>query len=98
MDLAKPNFSGEGWASELNDLMGEGDKVTYTMGQESFAPVSYNSFTVGPFSATTTIRKGETGEDAYYRCFKYLIQVFEVEFKLKKKMYFEHLGESGERE
>ncbi len=97
-EAPKPKFDQQGWGPGLGQNLDPGDKLTITLGQESFAPVAYNSFTVGPYSTTVTVRKGEGVEDAYLRAYQILSQIFEVEFKLKRKQYFQHLGESGERE
>lgn len=94
----KPKLEQQGWGPGLGQNFDAGDKFTFTFGAESFSPVAYNSFTVGPFSATVTVRKGEGVEDVYLRAYQILQQIFEVEFKLKRKQYFQHLGESGERE
>jgi hypothetical protein len=43
------------------------DKVTVCFGEEKFAPVQYHSFGIGPFFMTTTVRAGETPEEAMLR-------------------------------
>lgn len=97
-ELPTPKADQKGWAANLGGNLDPGDKLTVTLGAETFAPVAYNSFTVGPFSTTVTVREGEGVEDAYMRAHHILSQLFEVEFKLKRKQYFQHLGESGDRE
>jgi hypothetical protein len=47
-----------------------GQEVTVTYGRELFAPVQYNNFECGPYSATSTIREGETRMGAMKRVLK----------------------------
>lgn len=48
------------------------DTVTVTWGEEVFTPVPYNTFKVGPFTATTDVRAEETISDASDRLYKEL--------------------------
>lgn len=93
---AKVKFSDTGWGPELGSVLDPGDKFTFTKGAETFCPVPYNSFTVGPFSTTVTVRKGESMEEVYVRAYRFLMQVFEADFEIQKKQFWERLAESGE--
>lgn len=88
----------QGWGPGLGQNLDPGDKFTFTMGHESYSPVPYNSYSVGPFSVVITIRKGEGLEDAYLRAYQFLAQVFQIDFEIKRKQFFQRLGESGEKD
>ena len=51
-------------ASETEDAS---ETITVTWGEETFSPVQYNSFRVGPFSATARVLPGESRSDALRR-------------------------------
>jgi len=55
------------------------------MGAETFSPVQYHPFTVGPFSATTTIRPGETVKQATLRVYALLEILFRHDFDMKAR-------------
>lgn len=59
-----------------------GDSIGITLGAELYSPVKYNTFTVGPFSATVVVRPGETGADAAMRCYRVLLELNEAEFNI----------------
>ena len=59
-----------------------GDTIGITLGAELYSPVKYNTFTVGPFSATVVVRPGETGADAAMRCYRVLLELNEAEFNI----------------
>lgn len=60
-----------------------GDTVTVTWGAEKYAPIQYHNFDVGPFATTTTIRDGETAEEAIDRAKTFLGTVAREEFDKK---------------
>jgi hypothetical protein len=41
-------------------------QVTVTLAEARYAPVSYNTFGVGPFSATATVEEGENPSNRPY--------------------------------
>lgn len=47
--------------------MEAGDTVTLTRGAESFSPLEYQSFDVGPFAVTVRLRDGESHDCAVAR-------------------------------
>jgi len=52
--------------------MDERDIIEVTRGAETFSPVDYHSFSIGPLRMTTRVGALETPEQAYDRAFKYL--------------------------
>ncbi len=46
--------------------------MTVTWAEETISPVAYNTFKVGPFTATGTVRKGETIPQACGRLYSEL--------------------------
>ena len=48
-------------------MLDAGDAVTFTAGKETFCPIKFHAFDVGPFTATTTVREGESYVDALDR-------------------------------
>lgn len=85
----------EGWGPGLGQNLDPGDKVTFTVGAETFTPVPYFSFTVGPFAATVSLRKDEGVEDMVMRVYKFLIGMFEIEFDMKNYQNAQRIGEAG---
>lgn len=59
-----------------------GDTIGITLGAELYSPIKYNTFTVGPFSATVVVRPEETGADAAMRCYRVLLELNEAEFQI----------------
>jgi hypothetical protein len=45
----------------------QGDSVTATIGEVVVTPVPYHSFRVGPYSATVTVKEGESLATAFER-------------------------------
>ena len=72
-----------------------GDALSVTLGPETFTPVKYNTFTVGPITAKTNVRDGETGEQAWQRLHRFCDELFEVEFQITSKRYVDRLKELG---
>ena len=63
-----PDEAAEQRAGEVAFANAAGDEVVeVTWGEELFQPVQYNSFRVGPFKASTIVRKGETVAKAMLR-------------------------------
>lgn len=68
-----------------------GETLTVTIGQETFKPLDYHSFSVGPIVVGITIQPGETAEQAYSRARIAAETLFEAEFELKVKSFKDHL-------
>ena len=60
-----------------------GDTLHVTIGQETFSPEKYTTFTVGPIGTTVKIRQGETVADAYARAHRLAALAFDAEFEIK---------------
>jgi len=71
-----------------------GDTLTVVIGAETYYPVKFNGFTVGPLSATTVIRPDEKAGDAYSRVHRYLSVLFETELQIKRQQFKARLGEA----
>ncbi len=74
-----------------------GDSIGITIGAELYSPVKYNTFTVGPFSATVVVRPGETGADAAMRCYRVLLELNQAEFDIAWGRQRARLTELGKR-
>lgn len=61
-------------------VLRDGDSVTVTLGEERF-----EGFSVGPVSATTALRDGETAEAAAARLAAFLEALFEAQFEIKAR-------------
>lgn len=64
-------------------------EVTVTWGAETFRPVPYYSFTVGPFTTTTVQRFGEKVEDTVKRAHKALSEHADLIFAAKRNAFIE---------
>lgn len=73
-----------------------GDTVDATIGKETFYPIKFNGFDVGPIRVTTTVREGETGDDAFLRARGSAEAMFLAEFDLKLRDYFKRLERVGD--
>lgn len=69
--------------------METGDTITVTLGEQVFAPIQYNSFRVGPFSCTTTIKEGESPEAAYTRAHNFLIRCARIAYTAERNLFFD---------
>lgn len=67
------------------------DTITVTWGAEDFHPVKYNGFIVGPFTYTTTVRDGETPEQAFKRANDVINALAEKAFLKKQRGFVERL-------
>jgi hypothetical protein len=81
-----------------------GDLIEVTIGQETFAPGTGGSFTVGPITVKTVVRppkhvglKAETCDEAFIRAQYVASLMFEAEFELKQRAYFERVKEVNQR-
>lgn len=72
-----------------------GDTIGITLGAELYSPVKYNTFTVGPFSATVVVRPNETGADAAMRCYRVLLELNEAEFNIAWGRQQERMNKLG---
>jgi hypothetical protein len=68
-----------------------GDQLTVTIGASTFSPISFNSFTVGPFSARVTVLEDETATDAYIRGRRELLAIERAEYEAALEQYFDRL-------
>jgi len=60
-----------------------GDSVTFTVGKETFCPVKFHAFEVGPFSATVRVRDGEDPLRAIARARDAAQGMFDAEYQAK---------------
>lgn len=69
--------------------MDEPEEITVTLGEQVFAPVSYNSFRVGPFSYTTKIGPNETENMAFDRAHNYLMECSRRAYTAERKLFWD---------
>lgn len=67
------------------------ETITVTWGEELFTPVQFCSFRVGPYSAMTTLRVGESREQAGDRLMRELEKIASKERDIKIRVYREGL-------
>lgn len=67
--------------------MAVGDTIHYEWGQEVFNIGNYQSYRVGPFSMTTTVKPGETDEQALDRMHSVLSKHADKIFVAKRNEY-----------
>lgn len=63
------------------------ETVSVTWGEELFTPVQFCSFRVGPFSASSALRDGETREQAADRLMRELEKVAAKERETKARVF-----------
>jgi hypothetical protein len=62
-------------------------QVTITLAETRYSPVSYNSFGVGPFSATVTIEPGEDPAEVIEEARNVLLAAARAEYKRSIEAY-----------
>lgn len=72
-----------------------GASVTVTYGEEVFSPVQYQSFRVGPFSITRTVRSDETAESVYASIEEELQQMSNRQFELRLRSFKERIEKTS---
>ncbi len=91
-----------GGASDLfSNGLDPGDLVEVTIGHEEFTPGIGGSFTVGPITVKTVVRPGdaslgkkrETAQEAYTRARSEASIMFEAEYQIKRKEFFDRVKE-----
>lgn len=83
-------------ATDAKIELDAGDTVDATVGKETFYPIKFNGFDVGPVRVTTKVREGETGDDAFLRARGSAEAMFLAEFDLKLRDYFKRLERVGD--
>jgi len=69
------------------EVYAAGDVLTVTWGKETFRPLQYHVLDLGPFSATTRVRPGETMQSAAERAFAELEAIATAEFERKIRAF-----------
>jgi hypothetical protein len=72
-----------------------GDSLSLTVGPDTYFPIKFNGFTVGPIAASTKVRDGENGADAWLRLHRFVDELFAAEFEIRKVEYFRNLQTVG---
>jgi hypothetical protein len=75
----------------------EGETITVTFGAQTFSPVQYHKFDVGPFSYTTVIQPGETIQEAYDRAYGWLRKLASQNFIQQRAEFYKYLPEAQKR-
>lgn len=66
----------------------EGDVITLTIGPETYFPIRFNGFAVGPITMSTRVSIGESGRQAYLRLKRALEALLREEFETAAKRFF----------
>lgn len=64
------------------------ETVTITWGEETYAPIPYNTFRVGPITITSNVRPGETYAQAVSRVHLELEEIAMQVFLAKRNGFF----------
>jgi len=91
---APAEMSNPGYSSA--SVSGVGEVVEVTWGEEVFSPKQYNSFRVGPFSASTRVCEGETRVQAMARLNAALAAFAEEAFEQKRVAFLRALKRAGD--
>ena len=100
-----PGFDREPVSAELGPPTGlmrpvgdldEGDEISVTVGREVFTPVKFQTFDVGPCSATVRLRKGESVRDAMLRASNVARSLFRAEYEEKVSGFLVRVREASE--
>lgn len=81
-DALNPGASGE-------------DVITVTFPEQSFSPVQFHSCRLGPYYFRTTVKKGETPEQAMERAQKFVDAHARKQWPIVMKEYLERMRELG---
>ena len=93
-ELASTKMS-TGFQRPVEGDLDPGDELGVTLGAETFRPVKYNAFSVGPISVRVRVRQGEKAADAYARARRMAEVAFEAEFELKRQGFAKRHAEVG---
>jgi hypothetical protein len=91
----RENAGGTPQAVGDSDALGAGDTLTVTIGSETFCPVKYHPYVVGPLSVSVRVREGESGFDAYQRAREFLTKLVQVEFEVRTKEMFGRIRQAA---
>lgn len=75
--------------------VGPGDEVEVSWGQATYTPVKFCTFTTGPFSARTTVREGETAEQARGRLLGFLRRTADEAFEEQLRTFLARVEEAA---
>ena len=64
------------------------DTLEVTLGEETFTPIPYNTFKVGPFIYKTVVQDNETDEEAFDRAYGFLERMARKSFIKKRNDFF----------
>lgn len=92
-----PRFEQKGWGPGLGQDLDAGDVLTVTLGEEHYMPIKYHGFKVGPIAVQVRMREGEGIDDLLLRAHRVLDVMFEAEFDLKRKQFWERVAEAAEK-
>lgn len=74
------------------DLLRMGESATVTYGKETFTPRAFNTFEVGPFTATVNVLDDESLTSAMESANQELREFAAIEFKRKAEDFLKRLG------
>ena len=79
-----------------DDDLDEGDELSVTVGREVFTPVKFQTFDVGPCTATVKLRKNESVRDAMLRASNVAHSLFRAEYEEKVAGFLVRVREASE--
>jgi len=72
-----------------------GDEITVTVGAQTFSPVRYNSFTVGPFSMKTIVKENETLDEAFARAHGWLMNRAREVYVAEREVFYNKIEKTN---
>ena len=69
--------------SAPDSWLDDGDEVSWTAGRETFCPVKFHSFEVGPVTVTTRVRPRESAKEAIARAKAVALDAWPAEYEAK---------------
>ena len=103
--MAEERITGDQLADEIFGTMKQvtettpqspvGDEFEITWGEESYTPIPYNTFKIGPFSTKIKVLPGETHEAAFKRGYLLLENLAKNSFKRKRQIFANNIKENS---
>jgi len=79
-------------AARIPAMQIDGGILTIALGQETFSPMAYNTFSVGPITLSVQLKDANIGA-AYTKARSVLEEIFQVEFECKAQAFFARRAE-----
>lgn len=82
-------------ALPVEGLLDVADEIRWTAGKETFCPVKFHAFDVGPVTVTVRLRSGETARAAIERAITVARAAWDEEYQAKLAGHLERIREAA---